>query len=259
MVMLWLRLCDDSCVNRGEADAGSLANGWRRLLLPAISVPGSSAVELVGLVAGASHRWSSCRAVIAWGMNRFAGALFAGDEDEARAGAANRRRRQRARASTPSRSPTLASSTRLAPSRPASVRRRRCRRSGASRRVGTSKRMLSTLLILADAEREDPAILTRPLASPIFITGLPRSGTTFLHGLLAEDPLNRAPRIWEAIYPRPEHRAAEFGAGRGKVAAAAAYLQPALARDQKPASDRGGRAGGMHRDYEPGVPQPALR
>src|SRR5208282_561628 len=63
------------------------------------------------------------------------------------------------------------------------------------------KRMLSTLLILADAEREDPAILTRPLAPPIFITGLPRSGTTFLHGLLAEDPANRAPRIWEAIYP----------------------------------------------------------
>ena len=50
------------------------------------------------------------------------------------------------------------------------------------------KRMLSTLLILADAEREDPAILMRPLASPIFITGLPRSGTTFLHGLLAAIP-----------------------------------------------------------------------
>jgi hypothetical protein len=79
------------------------------------------------------------------------------------------------------------------------------------------KRILSTLLILADTEREDPGILTRPLAPPIFITGLPRSGTTFLHGLLAEDPLNRAPRIWEAIYPHPEHRAAEFGAGRMKV------------------------------------------
>ena len=79
------------------------------------------------------------------------------------------------------------------------------------------KRMLSTLLILADAERQDPAILKRPLASPIFIAGLPRSGTTFLHGLLAEDPLNRAPRIWEAIYPYPKHRSAEFGAGRRKV------------------------------------------
>ena len=79
------------------------------------------------------------------------------------------------------------------------------------------KRMLSTLLIFADAEREDPAIPTRPLTSPIFIAGLPRSGTTFLHGLLAEDPLNRAPRIWEAIYPYPKHRAAGFGAGRRKV------------------------------------------
>src|SRR6516164_5953709 len=79
------------------------------------------------------------------------------------------------------------------------------------------KRMLSTLLIFADAEREDSSIQTRPLAPPIFIAGLPRSGTTFLHGLLAEDPLNRAPRIWEAIYPYPKHRAAEFGAGRRKV------------------------------------------
>ena len=79
------------------------------------------------------------------------------------------------------------------------------------------KRMLSTFLMFADAEREDRTILTRPLARPIFISGLPRSGTTFLHGLLAADPANRAPRIWEAIYPYPKHRAAEFGAGRRKV------------------------------------------
>ena len=45
------------------------------------------------------------------------------------------------------------------------------------------KRMLSTLLIFADAEREDETILRRPFAPPIFIAGLPRSGTTFLHGL----------------------------------------------------------------------------
>jgi len=79
------------------------------------------------------------------------------------------------------------------------------------------KRMLSTLLILAGKEREDPAIPTRPLAPPIFIAGLPRSGTTFLHGLLAEDPGNRAPRIWESIYPYPGHRAAGVGAGRRKA------------------------------------------
>jgi hypothetical protein len=79
------------------------------------------------------------------------------------------------------------------------------------------KRMLSTLLIFADAEREDSTIQTRPLAPPLFIAGLPRSGTTFLHGLLAEDPSNRVPRIWESIYPYPKHRAAGFGAGRRKA------------------------------------------
>ena len=34
---------------------------------------------------------------------------------------------------------------------------------------------------------------------------------------MAEDPANRAPRIWESIYPYPRHRAAGFGAGRRKA------------------------------------------
>jgi len=38
---------------------------------------------------------------------------------------------------------------------------------------------------------------------PIFITGVPRSGSTFLHELLAEDPQNRAPRVWEVMFPLP--------------------------------------------------------
>jgi len=38
---------------------------------------------------------------------------------------------------------------------------------------------------------------------PIFITGMPRSGSTFLHELLAEDPGNRAPRVWEVMFPIP--------------------------------------------------------
>jgi hypothetical protein len=38
---------------------------------------------------------------------------------------------------------------------------------------------------------------------PIFITGMPRSGSTFLHELLAEDPQNRAPRVWEVMFPLP--------------------------------------------------------
>ncbi len=40
---------------------------------------------------------------------------------------------------------------------------------------------------------------TRLISSPLIGTGLPRSGTTFLHGLLACDPAHRAVRAWEAM------------------------------------------------------------
>jgi hypothetical protein len=64
-------------------------------------------------------------------------------------------------------------------------------------------RFLSNLLRLRAAERCNPAILNEPIEQPIFITGLPRSGTTFLHRLMMEDSGNRAPRVWETIYPGP--------------------------------------------------------
>lgn len=65
-------------------------------------------------------------------------------------------------------------------------------------------RFLSNLLRLRRAEIERPLILDQPIARPIFITGLPRSGTTFLHKLLAEDQANRAPRVWQMIHPYPD-------------------------------------------------------
>jgi hypothetical protein len=64
-------------------------------------------------------------------------------------------------------------------------------------------RFLSNLLLLRAAEREHPAILAEQIAQPIFITGLPRSGTTFLHRMMLEDPANRAPLVYETIYPCP--------------------------------------------------------
>ncbi len=120
------------------------------------------------------------------------------------------------------------------------------------------KRMLSTLLIFADAEREDETILRRPFAPPVFIAGLPRSGTTFLHGLLAEDPANRAPRIWEAIYPHPRHRAAEFGAGRRKVQLQLKIfnrLSPGIRNLHPIEADAPEECIELH---EPSLPQPAL-
>jgi sulfotransferase family protein len=64
-------------------------------------------------------------------------------------------------------------------------------------------RFLSNLLRFVDEERRAPGILAQPVAQPIFISGLPRSGTTFLHSLLAEDTANLVPRVWQLIHPYP--------------------------------------------------------
>lgn len=40
-----------------------------------------------------------------------------------------------------------------------------------------------------------------PIQRPVFIVGMPRSGSTFLHELLGEDPATRAPRVWEVMFP----------------------------------------------------------
>jgi hypothetical protein len=156
------------------------------------------------------------RALIAWGLNQFAGALFGDDEtaltpESLIAAAAKATRLDAKPLADPGLNEALAALT-------SSLHKEASLSPFGRLAAGWDlKRMLSTLLILTEAEREDPVISTRPLTSPIFIAGLPRSGTTFLHGLLAEDPVNRAPRIWEAIYPYPKHRAAGFGAGRRKV------------------------------------------
>ena len=67
-------------------------------------------------------------------------------------------------------------------------------------------RFLSNLLRLHDEELRAPEILDQPVTNPIFISGLPRSGTTFLHSLLAEDPTNLVPRVWQTIHPYPLKR-----------------------------------------------------
>ena len=64
--------------------------------------------------------------------------------------------------------------------------------------------LLETRLRLAEHWRCQPeAVFLRPIQRPVFITGMPRSGSTFLHELLAEDPGNRAPRVWEVMFPVP--------------------------------------------------------
>jgi hypothetical protein len=73
-------------------------------------------------------------------------------------------------------------------------------------------RFLSNLLVLRHHEVMTPEILEQPIESPIFITGVPRSGTTYLHQLLTNDPANRVPRIWQLIHPYPGAEAGRRGA-----------------------------------------------
>ena len=51
--------------------------------------------------------------------------------------------------------------------------------------------------------REHPATLNVAVDTPLFIVGQPRTGTTLLYALLAQDPQARAPRLWEVNAPVP--------------------------------------------------------
>jgi hypothetical protein len=48
-----------------------------------------------------------------------------------------------------------------------------------------------------------PELLQRPVERPVFVFGLPRTGTTLLSNLLATDPARRSPLTWEIDDPVP--------------------------------------------------------
>lgn len=64
-------------------------------------------------------------------------------------------------------------------------------------------RSLANILKLDAEEERDPSIARRPIPKPIFITGLPRSASTFLHTLIAQDPANAVPLGWQSLFPYP--------------------------------------------------------
>jgi hypothetical protein len=62
--------------------------------------------------------------------------------------------------------------------------------------------LVNRLRIEADLDRH-PEILATPLAPPVVIAGLQRTGTTVVHRLLAQDARLRVLASWEAINPAP--------------------------------------------------------
>jgi len=64
-------------------------------------------------------------------------------------------------------------------------------------------RLLANRLRMEWDRKRHPGIALQPVRGPLFVTGLPRTGTTLLHGLLAQDPGHRAPLSWEMMFPSP--------------------------------------------------------
>jgi len=69
-------------------------------------------------------------------------------------------------------------------------------------RQDTIKILINRLRIQDELKRH-PEILQEKINRPLFIIGLPRTGTTLLHNLLAQDPSSRALLTWEMLFPWP--------------------------------------------------------
>lgn len=65
--------------------------------------------------------------------------------------------------------------------------------------IGSLANRLKTTAYLA----ERPELLQRPVERPVFVFGIPRTGTTLLSNLLAADPARRSPLTWEIDDPVP--------------------------------------------------------
>ena len=73
-------------------------------------------------------------------------------------------------------------------------------------KIALKTNVLDTLCSRLQMERDRqlyPNIARQEIREPLFIVGLPRSGTTLLHNLLAADPDHRSPLMWEVMTPSP--------------------------------------------------------
>jgi hypothetical protein len=83
--------------------------------------------------------------------------------------------------------------------------------------------LLRNRLEIAEYVAAHPAVLEEPIARPVFLMGLPRSGTTFLQNLFAQDPQLRTPCTWETLRPCPPPSAEPASVSR-RIAAASRHL-----------------------------------
>ena len=71
-------------------------------------------------------------------------------------------------------------------------------------------RLLCSRIQLVEARKRHPEIAEQRIRRPLFITGLPRTGSTLLHALLGQDPAARVPKVWEVMHPFPPPETASY-------------------------------------------------
>jgi len=69
---------------------------------------------------------------------------------------------------------------------------------------------LTSRLRVTDWHNRYPEIGAAPINAPVVIAGQPRTGTTILFDLLAQDPRFRAPLTWEVAAPHPPPETATY-------------------------------------------------
>lgn len=74
---------------------------------------------------------------------------------------------------------------------------------GALAVKGLFERTLYGRFMIEKVMAENPDIEKSEIKDPVFIIGMPRTGTTILHALLHEDPAHRSPLAWECLLPYP--------------------------------------------------------
>jgi Sulfotransferase family len=95
---------------------------------------------------------------------------------------------------------------------------------------GQLLQLLKNRLLLTDLLRRHPEIDDMALQPPIVIAGLPRTGTTHLHNLLAAPPTFRTMPYWESVepFPLPQEAGAEPDPRRARMDVAVAVINTVM-------------------------------
>ena len=91
--------------------------------------------------------------------------------------------------------------------------------------------LLSNRLLIADAFERHPEVLERKISRPVYLTGLPRTGTSALFNLLAKDPAARPLLTWEGSFPTPLGRPLASGEEDPRLVGMRAYYERQREKD----------------------------